>query len=85
MVLCRVLYPTGSMQQLLNGRAALSNLYARGPGICSCALGGRKGVLGVHLLLAIMSNPQYSQSFFFNKENGRDFDTFSMLNNGNNN
>lgn len=33
----RVLYPTGSMQQLLNGRAALSHLYTEGNGICFCA------------------------------------------------
>ena len=34
----RVLYPTGSMQQLLNGRAVLSGLYTRGRRISFCAL-----------------------------------------------
>lgn len=44
-----VLYPTGSMQQLLNGRAALPDLYRQGRGFAPVH-GGKKRVYYQHLV-----------------------------------
>lgn len=44
-----VLYPTGSMQQLLNGRAALPDLYRQGRGFAPVH-GGKKRVYYHHLV-----------------------------------
>lgn len=61
----RVLYPTGSMQQLLNGRAVLSGLYTRGRRISFCALREEKKTLYYrHLKMLFQTQPTRLSSAF---------------------